>query len=51
MPWEHEPNQGFLRSLHALASAADAIGEQDEAARAAGFLADSSATAAARLLP
>src|SRR5512139_3774172 len=26
VPWSHEPNQGFLRSLHALSLAADAIG-------------------------
>jgi hypothetical protein len=51
VPWEHEPNQGFLRALAALASAADAIGEEDEAQRCQTFLADSSATAAAELLP
>jgi hypothetical protein len=51
IPWEHEPNQGFLRSLAALAAAATAIGEQDEAQRCQVFLADSSAAAAARLLP
>ncbi|SRR6185437_88207 len=51
VPWEHEPNQGFLRSLAVLAMAADAIGEEDEAQRCQVFLADSSATAAARLLP
>ena len=27
VPWEHEPNRGFLRCLHALARAAAAIGE------------------------
>ena len=47
--WEHEPNQGFLRSLHALSRAAAAIGEDDEAIRCATFLRDSSATAAAQL--
>jgi hypothetical protein len=51
VPWEHEPNQGFLRALAALARAADAIGEEDEAQRCQVFLADSSASAAARLLP
>ena len=33
IPWEHEPNQGFLRSLHALGRAAGAIGETDEEER------------------
>ena len=41
VPWSHEPNQGFLRCLHALAKAAGAIGENDEAARCKQFLADS----------
>jgi Protein of unknown function (DUF3151) len=50
VPWEHEPNQGFLRALGALANAAAAIGEDDEAERCQVFLADSSAAAAARLL-
>jgi hypothetical protein len=49
VPWEHEPNRGFLRSLHMLGVAADAIGEDDEAVRCAQFLRDSSATAAASL--
>jgi hypothetical protein len=46
VPWEHEPNQGFLRALHMLAVAAAAIGEEDEAIRCREFLRDSSATAA-----
>ena len=49
VPWEHEPNRGFLRALHALAVAAAAIGEQDEAQRCAQFLADSSPTAVREL--
>ena len=49
VPWEHEPNRGFLRSLHALAQAAAAIGEIDEAQRCASFLRDSSPTAASEL--
>lgn len=49
VPWEHEPNRGFLRSLHALGLAAAAIGEDDEAARCEQFLRDSSATAAQTL--
>nr|WP_018349563.1 DUF3151 domain-containing protein [Longispora albida] len=40
VPWNHEPNQGFLRCLHALGRAADAIGEVEEAARCAQFLRD-----------
>jgi hypothetical protein len=51
IPWEHEPNRGFLRSLHMLAVAAAAIGEQDEAARCQEFLADSSPAAADALGP
>ncbi len=46
IPWEHEPNRGFLRSLHALGRAAGAIGEADEEQRCAEFLRDSSSTAA-----
>jgi hypothetical protein len=49
VPWEHEPNRGFLRALHALGRAASAIGEKDEADRCATFLRDSSPTAAATL--
>ena len=49
VPWEHEPNQGFLRSLYMLGQAAAAIGEDDEATRCQDFLTDSSPTAAAEL--
>jgi len=49
VPWEHEPNQGFLRALHMLALAAAAIGDDDEAARCREFLAESSPAAAAAL--
>jgi len=49
VPWEHEPNRGFLRSLHALGRAAAALGEEDEAERCRAFLRDASATAAAEL--
>src|SRR5262249_57822380 len=49
IPWEHEPNRGFLRALHMLAVAAAAIGEDDEADRCQEFLRDSSATAAEAL--
>jgi Protein of unknown function (DUF3151) len=50
VPWAHEPNQGFLRALAALARAAAGIGEDEEAERCSVFLADSSAAAAAKLL-
>ena len=49
VPWEHEPNRGFLRALHALGVAAGRIGEDDEAQRCRTFLADSSPTAAQAL--
>jgi hypothetical protein len=49
VPWEHEPNQGFLRCLHALGRAAAAIGETDEADRCVAFLADSDPGAAAAI--
>ena len=49
IPWEHEPNQGFLRALHMLASAAAAIGEDDEATRCRDFLRESSPAAALAL--
>lgn len=42
VPYEHEPNRGFLRCLAALALAADRIGETDEAQRCSQFLRDSS---------
>ncbi len=46
VPWSHEPNRGFLRCVHLLAKAADAIGESDEAARCARFLRDCDPAAA-----
>jgi hypothetical protein len=49
IPWQHEPNRGFLRSLHILGQAAAAIGEDDEAKRCRDLLRDSSAEAAAQL--
>jgi hypothetical protein len=51
VPWEHEPNRGFLRALAALAVAAERIGELPEAERCSTFLRDSSPTAAEALLP
>jgi len=49
VPWQHVPNRGFLRSLHALGRAAAALGETDEAGRCRDFLQDSSPEAAAAL--
>jgi hypothetical protein len=49
VPWSHGPNQGFLRALHALAVAAAAIGESDEAARCSTFLDDCDLEAARAL--
>ncbi len=39
VPWSHEGNRGFLRSLKGLGRAADAIGEASEARRCEDFLA------------
>ncbi|GAA5164823.1 DUF3151 domain-containing protein [Ornithinimicrobium tianjinense] len=49
VPWEHEPNRGFLRALAALARAAGRIGETDEQVRCTEFLRASSAEAAREL--
>jgi hypothetical protein len=46
VPWAHEPNRGFLRALHALARAAQGIGEVEEYERCSTFLRDSSPEAA-----
>ena len=51
VPWSHEPNRGFLRALHALGRAANAIGETDEAERCATFLRDCDPAAAVALDP
>ena len=40
VPWEHTPNQGFLRALWALSRAAGRIGETEEQERCAQFLRD-----------
>jgi Protein of unknown function (DUF3151) len=50
VPWEHEPNRGFLRALAALSVAAARIGETPEAERCAAFLRDSSPSAYDALL-
>jgi hypothetical protein len=44
VPWEHEPNRGFLTCLGLLALAARAIGETDEYERCRDFLRESSPT-------
>ena len=49
IPWSHEGNRGFLRSLAALARAASAINETDEAERCWSFLEDSSEEALTEL--
>ena len=49
VPFSHQPNQGFLRALAALASAANAIGEVDEYERCRQFLVDSDPDAAEAL--
>jgi len=49
VPWSHEPNQGFLRCLHALGRAAAAIGENDESERCLAFLHDCDPAAGATL--
>lgn len=49
VPWEHEPNRGFLRALWALSVAAGRIGESAEQERCAQFLRDSSEAAYAEL--
>jgi hypothetical protein len=40
VPWSHEPNQGFLRCLAALAAASDSIGDTAEAVRCRELLRD-----------
>ncbi|MBM6402495.1 DUF3151 domain-containing protein [Phycicoccus sonneratiae] len=49
VPWEHVPNQGFLRALAALSRAAGDIGEEEERHRCAEFLRASSAEGARAL--
>ena len=50
VPWEHEPNRGFLRCLAILALSARAIGETEEWERCSTFLRDSSPAAYDALL-
>ena len=49
VPFAHEPNQGFLRCVAALARAAQAIGESDEYARCLDLLDDCDPRARAEL--
>lgn len=49
VPWSHEPNRGFLRSLAALGQAAAAIGENDEVTRIGTLLSDCDAQAAEQI--
>ncbi|APE37590.1 hypothetical protein BOX37_30795 [Nocardia mangyaensis] len=49
VPWSHEPNQGFLRSVGALARAAKTIGETEEYARCLDLLEDCDPRAATEL--
>ena len=50
VPYEHEPNRGFLRCLALLAGSARAIGETAEWERCSEFLRDSSPAAYDALL-
>ena len=50
VPWEHDPNRGFLRCLAILALSARAIGETEEWERCSTFLRDSSPAAYDALL-
>jgi hypothetical protein len=38
VPWHHEHNRGFLRAVHALYRASEAIGEEPEVTRLRDFL-------------
>src|SRR6201993_5469831 len=49
VPYDHEPNRGFLRCVAALARAADAIGEAEEFNRCLDLLEDCDPAARAAL--
>jgi Protein of unknown function (DUF3151) len=49
VPYDHQPNRGFLRCVAALARAADAIGETDEYQRCLELLDDCDPKARAQL--
>lgn len=50
VPWAHEPNQGVLRAIAALARAAKLIGEDHEYDRCRQMLSDADPDSVARLL-
>ena len=50
VPWSHEPNRGFLRSLAALGEASARVGDDVEAHRCREFLRESSPEAYAELV-
>jgi len=50
VPWSHEPNRGFLRSLAALADASARLEDEAEAHRCREFLHESSPEAYAELI-
>ncbi len=50
VPWSHEPNQGVLRAIAALARAAQLIGETDEYDRCRQMLSDADPDSVGRLL-
>ena len=49
VPFDHQPNQGFLRCVAALARAADAIGESNEYHRCVDLLDDCDPSARGKL--
>lgn len=49
IPYSHEPNRGFLRSLYSLGRAAAGIGESEEVQRIQQFLNDSDPTASEQI--
>lgn len=51
IPWSHEPNRGFLRSLCALGRAASMFGEAPEVERVRAFAADADPAIPTELLP
>jgi len=50
VPWSHEPNRGFLKSLAVLAEASERLGDLEETHRCREFLHESSAEAYAELV-